>query len=71
MSVKIHRCRLANHNAHFYILCPLCACQYCDRYWQKCPRTSWHPNHATSDAERGRRQRELNDGQRRSQEHRS
>jgi hypothetical protein len=65
---QVHTCR-GNHDPkhapHPYTVCPLCACQYCPRHWPVCPRIAWHPNHASTDTERGKRQRELDEASKR------
>jgi hypothetical protein len=64
--MKIHRCKF-HHYTHLYTRCPACGCEYCAQVWPVCPRTSWHPQHATTDEERGRRYRELEEGRQRRQ----
>ena len=57
MTFKIYTCK---HCRHLYTVCDLCQGQYCAIYWKGiCPRASWHPDHATTDEDRGRRAREL------------
>jgi len=45
---------------HPYTVCPACRCQYCDRIWPTCPRTSWHPGHGTDATDTGARYTALN-----------
>ena len=45
--MKIYRCKLHDYS-HDYTVCPSCGCQYCPEHWAVCPRTSWHPSHATT-----------------------
>lgn len=61
---KVYNCKAHNYS-HQYMVCPDCGHQYCCRIYRTgCPRTSWHPNHAEIDQERGRRQRELEEARR-------
>jgi hypothetical protein len=50
------RCRGCNA---LYRRCANCDAQYCPTTYPRCPRESWHPDHATTDLERGRRYAEL------------
>lgn len=60
---KIYRCKCHDR---LYTLCPLCGCQYCPIYWKAgCPRAAWHPAHAPTDEERGRRDRVLEEARQR------
>jgi hypothetical protein len=52
----IHRCK---EHGELYTVCPACSCQYCARTWRRCPRTDWHPAHANTEEETGRRWRLL------------
>jgi len=58
---KVYHCKCHQQR---YTVCPLCDCQYCTISWPTCPRTHWHPNHATTDEERGRRHREMDEARR-------
>lgn len=51
----------AHDYTHRYEACPLCGCQYCGRIYTRCPRTSWHPQHAATPEERARRAQALAD----------
>ena len=43
-----------------FVECTTCEHGYCVTCWPDvCPRFTWHPGHATNDAERGRRWRAL------------
>jgi hypothetical protein len=59
---KIYRCKAHNYD-HAYTVCPACGCQYCPRIWETCPRLSWHPTHAATVEETGRRYRAEKGGQ--------
>lgn len=56
--MTIHRCKV-HQDAHAYVCCPRCECEYCPETFVRCPRTSWHPAHGTTDAEIGERTRAL------------
>ncbi len=59
MRNKIHRCK---DHGKLYTVCSTCGCQYCELTWRQCPRVSWHPAHAHTEEETGRRWRELQIG---------